>query len=73
MRIYILRKKALLAVLCVSIIIIGFVLSMVISSKGVVGVFSPQRKLPIYSVETKDKKIAISFDAAWGDVILVQR
>lgn len=24
------------------------------------------RKLPIYSVETEEKKIAISFDAAWG-------
>ena len=26
-----------------------------------------QRKLPIYNVDTKDKKIAISFDASWGD------
>lgn len=25
------------------------------------------RKLPIYSVDTSDKKIAISFDAAWGN------
>ena len=25
------------------------------------------RKLPIYSVDTADKKIAISFDAAWGN------
>ena len=24
------------------------------------------RKLPIYSVETQENKIAISFDAAWG-------
>ena len=24
------------------------------------------RKLPIYSVETSDKKVALSFDAAWG-------
>ena len=24
------------------------------------------RELPIYSVETEEKKIAISFDAAWG-------
>ena len=27
------------------------------------------RELPIYSVETEEKKISISFDAAWGDVI----
>ncbi|MBU3112030.1 polysaccharide deacetylase family sporulation protein PdaB [Clostridium lacusfryxellense] len=26
-----------------------------------------QRKLPIYSVDTKEKKIAITFDASWGD------
>ena len=32
------------------------------------GVFlSEQRKLPIYCVDTKEKKIAISFDASWGD------
>lgn len=24
------------------------------------------RNLPIYSVDTEEKKIAISFDAAWG-------
>ena len=26
-----------------------------------------ERKLPIYSVQTEDKKIAITFDAAWGN------
>ena len=25
-----------------------------------------ERKLPIYAVETEEKKVAISFDAAWG-------
>lgn len=30
-------------------------------------VFSSTKELPIYSVETKDKKISISFDAAYGD------
>ena len=24
------------------------------------------RELPIYSVETEEKKVALSFDAAWG-------
>lgn len=28
--------------------------------------FGQERKIPIYSVGTTDKKIAISFDAAWG-------
>lgn len=30
-------------------------------------VFAPKKELPIYSVERDDKKIAISFDAAYGD------
>lgn len=30
-------------------------------------VFSTDKELPIYSVERKDKRIAISFDAAYGD------
>ena len=28
---------------------------------------SGDKKLPIYCVDTSEKKIAISFDAAWGD------
>ncbi|MGV8981357.1 polysaccharide deacetylase family sporulation protein PdaB [Clostridium sp.] len=32
------------------------------------GVFlGEQRKLPIYSVDIKEKKIALSFDASWGE------
>ncbi|MBE6033629.1 polysaccharide deacetylase family protein [Aminipila sp.] len=30
-------------------------------------VMNQDRKLPIYSVQTNEKKIAISFDAAWGN------
>lgn len=30
-------------------------------------VMNQDRKLPIYSVQTAEKKVAISFDAAWGD------
>lgn len=36
-----------------------------LKTKGVV--LNEQRKLPIYSVDIKEKKIAISFDASWGD------
>ena len=27
-----------------------------------------EKKLPIYCVKTDDKKVAISFDAAWGEL-----
>ncbi|HOE57815.1 MAG TPA: hypothetical protein PLI20_09525 [Bacillota bacterium] len=31
------------------------------------------RELPIYCVDTAEKKIAISFDAAWGDIIYLRK
>lgn len=34
---------------------------------NLMNVFSPTKELPIYSVQRDDKKIAISFDAAYGD------
>lgn len=54
------------------LLIFALVGASVIYSKGmapkVLESFIDQNKeLPIYSVETQDKKIAISFDAAWGD------
>lgn len=37
------------------------------TNSHILEVFSYKKELPIYSVETDDKKIALSFDAAWGD------
>ena len=36
-------------------------------SIAVNGVASGERKIPIYCVDTDEKKVALSFDAAWGD------
>jgi len=33
---------------------------------GIIGVVSEQRLVPIYYVDTPEKKIALSFDASWG-------
>lgn len=55
------------------LLIILFVLAISISytsiktNTNILEVFSYRKELPIYSVETEEKKIAISFDAAWGD------
>lgn len=38
-----------------------------VSSPAIVGVSASNRSLPVYSVERNDKRIAISFDAAWGN------
>lgn len=55
----------------ISIILVGIILAIVfMSTKGeaLTSVFmSKDKLLPIYSVETEEKTVAISFDAAWGD------
>ena len=38
-----------------------------VNSPAIVGASAVERQLPIYSVQRDDKKIAISFDAAWGN------
>ena len=49
------------------IIVIATALFIVFSGLGISSAFSKSaRKLPIYRVRTEEKKIAISFDCAWG-------
>lgn len=38
-----------------------------VNSPTIIGASATQRQLPIYCVERDDKKVAISFDAAWGN------
>ena len=70
MKIYILSKKTLVIFL---ILILAFVGLLIYCNRftgyltDIRSVFSTQKQLPIYSVETREKEIAISFDAAWGD------
>ena len=65
------RKKQKWNQLAIRVIGILAVAAVVITT-GLYGfgfdtVFGEGKKLPIYSVETKEKKIAISFDCAWGN------
>ena len=61
MRFFIVTKKQLMLCLCLLIIA-------VIAAVGSISAFAGNnRKLPIYCVETDQKQIAISFDAAWGN------
>lgn len=62
MNMWILTKRKIIGILSVAFaitILLGLLLNKNMS------VSSQSRKLPIYSVETTDKKIAITFDAAW--------
>jgi len=55
----------LLVILCVSLVFLVYVT--VKTTGNIAAVFAPTKELPIYSVEVPEKKIAISFDAAWGN------
>lgn len=58
------RKSTLI----ISIIIIVLLFSVIpLLGERVLMASGVNRRLPIYSVQTQEKKIAISFDAAWGD------
>ncbi|MDD3840030.1 MAG: polysaccharide deacetylase family sporulation protein PdaB [Clostridia bacterium] len=61
-------KYKTLFVICLILIIIILTSSFLDAGlPGIVSVFKLNKKLlPIYSVEIPDKKISISFDAAWG-------
>ena len=58
-------KRKLKALAIATILILGFILgvSKTVTVSNTVG----GKELPIYSVETDEKKVALSFDAAWGN------
>ncbi len=58
------RRLAAYLLMLTSLIIIVSVLGS--PAAGGIGVFSVQRRIPIYSVDTDEKLAAITFDCAWG-------
>ena len=68
MKIYLINQKSLLKITLAFVLVFT---SMIVSKPYLHELSQtmaqkPTRKLPIYGVEQEDKKIAISFDAAWG-------
>lgn len=55
----------LLIVLSIALVFLVYI--SVKTTGNIATVFLPTKELPIYSVETLEKKIALSFDAAWGN------
>ena len=64
-----LRRKLIAAGACVLAAALMF---WVVNHPAVVGASATTRQLPIYCVQKDYKVLSISFDAAWGDVILRQ-
>jgi polysaccharide deacetylase family sporulation protein PdaB len=68
LRIFLIRKSFIKQILLVMLLVAVSVVYTQGYTPGVVSVlFNNDKRLPIYSVETEEKKIAISFDAAYGD------
>jgi polysaccharide deacetylase family sporulation protein PdaB len=64
-------KKRLLSIGLCLLLIVGATMGALLIFPGQLShavryVIHWQRRLPVYSVQTEEKKIAISFDAAWG-------
>ncbi len=67
MKVYIFDKKVTIKIAAVLLlVVVSIMFTGVVSQKGIMSVFSTTKELPIYCVDTPEKKIAISFDAAWG-------
>ena len=64
--IYISRAQAIRTLVVLTLVIISIVYTQNTEYDAISVFFNTKRELPIYSVETDEKKIAISFDAAWG-------
>ncbi len=67
MRFFVFTKERLLILACCAVAVILGVSISVSSLNSVVTVSTGERKIPIYCVDEEDKKVSISFDAAWGD------
>lgn len=67
MKIFLLDKNKIIKIILVAFLITSSLIYTNINQDEIISVFSVKRELPIYSVDTDEMKIAISFDAAWGD------
>lgn len=66
MKILCTKFKTITKVLSLSLIAIFLAVIATVSNVGTVYFGYAYRLVPIYSVETKEKKVALTFDAAWG-------
>ena len=62
MRIWTLSRRTFLGIICILLGLLLFIFALVGKTASA---SATNKKLPIYSVETDEKKIAITFDAAW--------
>lgn len=64
MKIFVLRRGLLTIAACAAVALGMFWL---VSHPNAVGAAATERQLPIYCVQTEEKVVALTFDAAWGN------
>ena len=66
MHFYVLKSKTLKIIICMTLVLVLLSLSINGATSAEVFFGHSTRKVPIYSVDTQEKQVAITFDAAWG-------
>ena len=67
MKLFVIKGWALAALACA---VIAAGLFWAVNHPAAVGASASTRQLPIYCVQRDQKMASLSFDAAWGDVII---
>ena len=65
MKLLLLRRKLLTLCAC---LLCAAAMFYIVSHPAIVGTAATTRQLPIYCIQRDQKVVALSFDAAWGDV-----
>ncbi len=66
MRFWVVKKSGIIKTAVIAVLVALLISAVSITGAAAVYGGKTTRKLPIYSVETEEKKVAISFDASWG-------
>ena len=63
---YSIKKKSIITVVAIAVLVAICITGM--ANREVSAVFNNQslRKVPVYGVDTQEKVVALTFDAAWG-------
>lgn len=66
MKVIFIETRRCVSYLSIAAIAVSIMILISITHLNVFSVFSPERELPIYYVDWPEKKVAITFDCAWG-------
>lgn len=69
-KVLIINKRKLITVALILCLVIALIIGSVAFVPQVSETIASNRLIPIYNVDRQDKYISISFDAAWGNVII---